>query len=391
MPLIIISIERRRPAAPAGWHVRAGDVQGGQRSGLLRRENDRWSATASCFDDLAWHLMNVAVAPGALASRDRLASDHRCPEADRGRRAGDVGSQADQPFGDRALRRPGFRSYGLRRGYYPDNGEDAPIMGRVTRGRRSSVGIDRWTRRFHRGPEMPLLAIETSCDDTCAVAPDGLRIPERHFAGRSRALRGVGPRSCVTASLELAVPRGRSRADRCGSGLTTPTGRGHRRALGPPGALLVGSVPWRSPRCGDCPRSRPTICTAMSPPILDPTRSSHPSSARDRFRRSHHAGRRAGPSRFRGSRGNPDDAAGEVIDKAARLLGPGPRAALNWNGRRRWRPASLHLPVASERGPGLTSASAARRRRWSTSAGNWGGRDRKAGRRSGCRLPGCRG
>ena len=57
----------------------------------------------------------------------------------------------------------GFRSAGVRRRYYHDNGEDALIM---------------WLEQPVRpGPSEPgagvILAIETSCDDTCAAVLDG--------------------------------------------------------------------------------------------------------------------------------------------------------------------------------------------------------------------------
>ena len=61
-------------------------------------------------------------------------------------------------------RRKGFVDHGIRPGYYSDNGEDAMIMWRSG------------------GPEDdvlmsgPILAIETSCDETAAAVVDGRRI-----------------------------------------------------------------------------------------------------------------------------------------------------------------------------------------------------------------------
>ncbi len=78
--------------------------------------------------DLAWHLMNIAVDPGhrrrGLAT---LLIGSACAR---------VGYEEPitlevRPSNNSAIElyeRLGFRSFGLRKGYYPDNGEDAVIM-----------------------------------------------------------------------------------------------------------------------------------------------------------------------------------------------------------------------------------------------------------------------
>jgi ribosomal-protein-alanine N-acetyltransferase len=83
----------------------------------------------SSYDE-AWHLMNVAVAPEHR--RDRLAT-LLIQKA-----FGQIGPDAPVTLEVRPSNRPaialyeelGFRSYGHRKGYYPDNGEDALIMWR---------------------------------------------------------------------------------------------------------------------------------------------------------------------------------------------------------------------------------------------------------------------
>ncbi len=78
--------------------------------------------------DLSWHLMNIAVAPG---HRRRGLASHLI-----GRALERVGFDEPVTLEVRPSNRSaielyeslGFRSFGTRKGYYPDNGEDALIM-----------------------------------------------------------------------------------------------------------------------------------------------------------------------------------------------------------------------------------------------------------------------
>ena len=63
--------------------------------------------------------------------------------------------------------REGFRAAGMRRRYYQDNGEDALVMWRTPGDARRLA-----RRRAQSGTGMTILALETSCDDTCAAVVD---------------------------------------------------------------------------------------------------------------------------------------------------------------------------------------------------------------------------
>ena len=65
--------------------------------------------------------------------------------------------------------REGFRAAGMRRRYYQDNGEDALVMWRTP----ATLAGARSTTSPEPRPGMSILALETSCDDTCAAVIDG--------------------------------------------------------------------------------------------------------------------------------------------------------------------------------------------------------------------------
>ncbi len=92
----------------------------------------------------------------------------------------------------------GFRSAGVRRRYYHDNGEDALIM---------------WLASG-RGDRL-ILAIETSCDDTCAAVLDGPRILSNVISSQAAAHAGFGgvvPEVASRHHLELVGAGGRGGA-----------------------------------------------------------------------------------------------------------------------------------------------------------------------------------
>ena len=84
----------------------------------------------------AWHVMNVAVEPTyrrrgiATALLDRLFE----LTADDGRRGYTLEVRVSNTQAIALYERLGFRSSGIRRGYYTDNREDAVIMWRDSRG-----------------------------------------------------------------------------------------------------------------------------------------------------------------------------------------------------------------------------------------------------------------
>ena len=116
-----------------------------------------------------WHLMNVAVAPahrrqgvGTRLVRGFVAAAEASAKGVllevRRSNAEAVGLYEAQGFG----------VIGLRDRYYPDTGEDALVMAREPSGRVDRAGQRRWLAG-------PLLAIESSCDDTAAavLTPEG--------------------------------------------------------------------------------------------------------------------------------------------------------------------------------------------------------------------------
>ncbi len=128
---LVISIERR--SFPSPWSVGMFALEMSKRDtvALAAVDGDRVAGylVLSRYDR-AWHLMNIAVAPerrrSGMASRlighalSRIGPD-------------DPVTLEVRPTNRSAIslyEGLGFRSFGLRKGYYPDNGEDALIMWR---------------------------------------------------------------------------------------------------------------------------------------------------------------------------------------------------------------------------------------------------------------------
>ncbi len=124
--------------------------------------------------ETVWHVMNIAV--DAEHQRRGVAS---ALLAELYERVGDETARytlevrRSNLLAIRLYEREGFRAAGLRRRYYQDNGEDALVMWRTpaTLGgpprRRAQPGS-----RMSAGGPGPILALETSCDDTCAAVLD---------------------------------------------------------------------------------------------------------------------------------------------------------------------------------------------------------------------------
>jgi ribosomal-protein-alanine N-acetyltransferase len=127
----VVSIERRSFGGPWSPGMFVAEMSKDTTLALAAVVDDRVVAylVMSRYDE-AWHLMNVAVAPENR--RNKLATSLI-------RKAfGRIGPDAPVTLEVRPSNRSaialyeeiGFRSYGSRKGYYPDNGEDALIMWR---------------------------------------------------------------------------------------------------------------------------------------------------------------------------------------------------------------------------------------------------------------------
>ena len=150
---VVISIERR--SFPSPWSVGMFSLEMSKSDTVALAALDGNRVTGylvlSRFDR-AWHLMNVAVAPEQR--RRGLASAMIAAALDR------IGADEPVTLEVRPTNRSairlydglGFRSYGLRKGYYPDNGEDALIM---WRGDPKAAGVPAESRELFADPDFP--------------------------------------------------------------------------------------------------------------------------------------------------------------------------------------------------------------------------------------------
>jgi ribosomal-protein-alanine N-acetyltransferase len=126
---LVISIERRSFPSPWSVGMFALEMSKPDTIALAALVESRVAGylVLSRFDR-AWHLMNIAVAP---EQRRRGIASHLI-EAAFGRIEPDEPVTLEvRPTNRSAIELYsglGFRSFGLRKGYYPDNGEDALIM-----------------------------------------------------------------------------------------------------------------------------------------------------------------------------------------------------------------------------------------------------------------------
>ncbi len=205
---------------------------------------------------------------------------------------------------------------------------------------------------------MPLLAIETSCDDTCAAVLDGDRILSNVISSQSVHDRygGVVPEVASRHHVELMVPVVEAALADAGTSLDQIEAVAVTAGPGLIGALLVG---LSTAKAIAAPRRLPLIPTdhlhghvaanflepdPLEPPFLCLIASGgHTMLAAVRDR-----------SGFEVLGETLDDAAGEAIDKAARMLGLGypggpalERLAADGD------PGAFEFPVAMSRDPGL--------------------------------------
>ena len=209
--------------------------------------------------------------------------------------------------------RLGFKAAGIRRRYYADNGEDAIVMWRTPATRA------RLARRRAQRAAAVILALETSCDDTCAaVVTRGGRDPleRRLLPGHPRPLRrrGAGdrlappPRAGQRRRRRRAGPRGRHARRRRpvavtqGPGLVGALLIGVATAKGlaaPRAAAARARRPPAGPRRRQLPRARPDRAAV---PVPDRLRRPHAAGPRHRARRLRAARRHARRRRRRGVR-----------------------------------------------------------------------------------------
>ena len=129
----VIAIERR--AFPAPWSLAMFVLELSKPGGicLAASSRGRLAAYLVCSRyDTVWHIMNVAVDPDLRNQRIGTALIERLIEE-----VGDPAARytlevrTSNTGAIRLYERFGFRSAGLRRRYYQDNGEDALIMWRT--------------------------------------------------------------------------------------------------------------------------------------------------------------------------------------------------------------------------------------------------------------------
>ena len=204
-----------------------------------------------------------------------------------------------------------------------------------------------------------ILAIETSCDDTCAAVLDGPRILSNTISSQAEAharFGGVVPEVASRHHLELVMPVVEDALAQAGASLDEIEAVAVTAGPGLIGALLVGVS---SAKAIAAPRRLPLVpvdhlqghvaANFLEPDPLEPpflclvASGGHTLLAAVRD----HAGHEILGQTL-------DDAAGEAFDKVARLLGlgyPGGPAleGLAADGD----PAAFELPVAMSRDPGL--------------------------------------
>ena len=131
----IEEIERRSYPTPWSRSMFAGELAKPSSVclGAFEIESDRLAGylIASCYVD-AWHVMNLAVAP-SLRRRgigNRLMAELFALTASDLQRGYTLEVRVSNTDAIRLYEQLGFRSRGVRRGYYTDNREDALIMWR---------------------------------------------------------------------------------------------------------------------------------------------------------------------------------------------------------------------------------------------------------------------
>ncbi len=207
---------------------------------------------------------------------------------------------------------------------------------------------------------MPLiLAIETSCDDTCAAVLDGPRILSNLISSQTdahAAFGGVVPEVAARHHLELTAPLVAAALEEAGVGLEEIEAVAVTAGPGLIGALLVGvstakaiAAPRRLPLIPVDHLQGHVAANFLEPEPLEPpflcllASGGHTLLAAVRDHEGHEV---LGQTL--------DDAAGEAFDKSARLLGLGfPGGPALEKEARGGDPEAFEMPVAMSRDPGL--------------------------------------
>jgi len=206
---------------------------------------------------------------------------------------------------------------------------------------------------------MPLLAIETSCDDTCAAVLEGPRILSNVISSQAAAhaqFGGVVPEVASRHHLELTAPVVEAALAEAGTSLDEIEAIAVTVGPGLIGALLVGvstakalAAPRRLPLIPVDHLQGHVAANFLEPEPLEPPFLCLVASGGHTLLagvRDHEGYELLGQTL--------DDAAGEAFDKVARLLGLGypggpavEKAALEGD------PEAFEMPVAMRRDPGL--------------------------------------
>jgi N6-L-threonylcarbamoyladenine synthase len=206
---------------------------------------------------------------------------------------------------------------------------------------------------------MMLLAIETSCDDTCAAVLDGARILSNVISSQAAAHEGFGgvvPEVAARQHLELATPVVEAALGEAGVTLDEIDAVAATAGPGLIGALLVGistakgiAAARRLPLIPVDHLQGHVAANFLEPEPLEPpflcliASGGHTMLAGVR---DHEGYELLGQTL--------DDAAGEAFDKSARLLGLGyPGGPLIQREAEGGDPEAFEMPVAMSRNPGL--------------------------------------
>jgi N6-L-threonylcarbamoyladenine synthase len=204
-----------------------------------------------------------------------------------------------------------------------------------------------------------LLAIETSCDDTCAAVLDGPRILSNVISSQAKAHEGFGgvvPEVAARHHLELVEPVVEAALAEAGATLDEVEAVAATAGPGLIGALLVGisaakgiAAARRLPFIPVDHLQGHVAANFLEPEPLEPpflcliASGGHTMLAGVR---DHHGYELLGQTL--------DDAAGEAFDKSARLLGLGyPGGPLIQKEAEKGDPEAFEMPVAMARDPGL--------------------------------------
>ncbi|MBA2505053.1 MAG: ribosomal protein S18-alanine N-acetyltransferase [Thermoleophilaceae bacterium] len=133
----VVAVERR--AFPTPWSLAMFVLELSKPSGicLAAVQAERITGYMVCSRyDTVWHLMNIAVDPDRRREGVATALIEKLFEtADRDGEQYTLEVRTSNTPAIEMYERFGFRSAGVRRGYYHDNKEDALIMWRTARGR----------------------------------------------------------------------------------------------------------------------------------------------------------------------------------------------------------------------------------------------------------------